>query len=647
MASRQFHFTESLGESTTTVAGVDGGSDKCTLTFTPDADATYAIFCSAVVSSDSATADRFVGIDIWEDSTLKYGAGFRPKEFTTPQDWGGFFAIVFYTAGSSPSPVSWRMNFYTNASGSTVRIKNARMTAVKLNDTHDHYITNYSDASIASTTSSTLQTWDTLTFTPASTGDYLIIGFGCILPDDNGGRTKISLYDGTTDYGAFDSYHPDNEGGLTACFIKRFNALSGSKSYSIRFASPDNAMWVGLMGAGILALRIDGFENVWEADSYTVASGTPTTYTDRLALSFTPAKAVKHLVFGAASFRIGSTTVSGYVQAILDNPSTTFCEIIHEGQNAAGYNTTPAFAAVVNLVASAANLKWQTKTESGTNTHYIDGQSLVVLQLETSASITGSLNAAIQRALSISAGANAAVAATRTAGLGADSATVALRTAGLAADGAAMALQTAAAQLASAIQAGRGGTLAADAALLQVANATAALEAAIAVGLDRQAALDVLVAAAAATDCALLADAAISAGRENFAAIDAAVQAARTATAVLDTAVRAGRLATGVLDSALAAAAAAVFAADAAVRAERAATAALSSAVLAGLAASLALDAMIGSVAAPLPPVLTLAGHLAEAASLRGERRTTTAFDARYSPLVRLAGGIGETDGEP
>lgn len=603
MPARQYYSSEALAETTTAAQGGAGGSDKLTLTFTPDANASYAIFCSAQASSDSATADYYVGIDIWEGATgsgtLKYGAGMRPKEFSSPQDTFGFFCCVAYTAPSLPSPSTWTMNYHAS-NGQTVRIKNARMVAIKLDPTHDFINYDYSDSSIAFTTSNAWADGLTLNFTPASSGDYLILAFGCMLPDVNNGRHAWRMNDGANNYGGWDVYNPDDNGGWTGCILRRYNGLSGSKTFKVQFQSPDGSTFVALMGATILALRIDQFEAVYESDSFTAATGNSTGYTDRLTLNFTPSAAVAHLAIATCAFRMQSTTVSGYGQAVLSNPSLSQ-EYTWEGVNTAGYNTTPGFAAVFTPSVAASSLKWQTRTETGTSNHTIDGQGLAVIQLAAVRTVTGSLSAAVQRALSASLGAAGAVQAARTGHAQLDAAVQTARTAQSGLDAA----------IRRALTTGLG----APAAVQQAAQATAALDAAIRRLTTLSLGADARIIAVGPHEAVLACDVAIRTARSMIAQLDAAVAIARQAG----------------------------FAGDAAVAALRQSVILLSGAVQGGLGASSALDALIGVVVMPSPRI-ALSGRRDGAVPLGGGRETRAALrGVRRPPAVSLAGKRDDT----
>lgn len=674
MANRQYYSAESLGESTTTNTGAGGGSDKLTLTFTPDAGATYAIFCSAQASSDGTTADYFVAIDIWEGTpgspydALKFGAGMRPHEFSSPQDYFGFFACVAYTEPGSPASKTWTMNFYAS-NGQTVRIKNARMIAIRLDDTHDHIEANYSDSSIGGTTSSSWSDGLTLNFTPASTGDYLILAFGCMLPDVNGGRHAWRLNDGANNYGGWQVYNPDDNGGWTGCIARKYASLSGSSTFKVQFQSPDNSTWVGLMGATILALRLDQFPNVYESDSFTVASGTPTTYTDRLTLNFTPAAAVAHLAIATCAFRIGSTTVSGYAKAVLSNPSLSQ-EYTWEGQNTAGYNTTFGFAAIVTPSVASSSFKFQTRSESGTNTHYIDGQALALIQLEAPATVTvsASLGAAVQKALSASVGAAGAVQKINTATAGAAGALQTLRTltadAGgalaiaaaetVAAAGAVQAGLTATAGAGGAVQALR--TLGTDAGGAVAIPRTGTIGAAGAAQALISAQTDLDIAVLRAVTIGLGASSAVQQARTVAAGLDTAAQALITATvganaliaapgasaviADCDAAVQAARAATASLDAAVAVVLQATFGTDAAVLASRTLTAAVQAAVQASRLVASSADGAAAAVRAAALSIAAavstgLVGTIGADAVLR-----VSGFAPGVVPTTALAGAI-------
>ena len=102
MATRQAFYQESLGESSTTN---QDWVDKCTLTFTPDANSTYWILASWSHTSDAtASGDRSQTQLYSVEFAVAFNIGeMRPHELTTPQDYINAFALGTLMFGASPA----------------------------------------------------------------------------------------------------------------------------------------------------------------------------------------------------------------------------------------------------------------------------------------------------------------------------------------------------------------------------------------------------------------------------------------------------------------------------------------------------------------------------------------------------------------
>ena len=383
MAARQYYSAESLGESTAT----NTYTAKCVLTFTPDANADYFIIASAQGSHDTTTGSVRVIIELEDpgNNTL-WGCELKPQEYTTPKDWMSFFALGKYSAGASPTAITHRILFLSSTA-TTARIKNARLIAIKAS-ADDKFASNVNEASVAT---SAWSTHTTLTFTPASQGDYLVIGAAAIACDTAGGRVGARLNHATagTTYGGRDCYVKSDYERRVFAVSPKINLSAVSNTFTLQYHSPDNSTGVTCAYSAILALRLDGFEAAYTNQDFSASpiNTGQTGYQDALTVSATPA-AVAHLIVGTSHQRIASNTISQYQQLIADNPSTTFSEYTQEGVNANSYYGL-GLAAITTPAASAANWKWQYKCEAS-STAYAADLAIAVLQLEAgSTTFTG------------------------------------------------------------------------------------------------------------------------------------------------------------------------------------------------------------------------------------------------------------------
>jgi hypothetical protein len=162
MATRTTYYAESLAESTTQLI-----TDvlKVSLDFTPETDARYVILASWMLRSDNeayyAWARTYVAGDIV--GLHEY----RPKD-GTDYITGGFQKIVDY--GNSPGEINISVYFTISNVLGNAYIKNAKIFVLKL-DAADKYA---EDDTGYDTYETDYQDQTTLTFTPATQGEYSI-----------------------------------------------------------------------------------------------------------------------------------------------------------------------------------------------------------------------------------------------------------------------------------------------------------------------------------------------------------------------------------------------------------------------------------------------------------------------------------------
>jgi hypothetical protein len=103
----------------------------------------------------------------------------RAQETSSPQDWFGVFCVHKSAFGASPGQQDYIVSINSSQAGDTTKIKDIRFLAIKA-DAADKYASQDASASTASTSYTTRAT---LTFTPASTGDYLLISSAVLTND--------------------------------------------------------------------------------------------------------------------------------------------------------------------------------------------------------------------------------------------------------------------------------------------------------------------------------------------------------------------------------------------------------------------------------------------------------------------------------
>lgn len=366
--ARQTYTVESLGESSTTSTS---NTTKATLTFTPDASSTYWLFASAEINCASTTDDHRVraAFAVSGGAALQDWAA-ASKEASTPIDYVPVFTIAQFAEGASPASRSFIITFNSFTAGDSSHIRNARITAIKANA---------ADAiaevtGLGNTSSTTYQTMATLTFTPGSTGDYLIIANAVRGMDTNttAGRTRLNHTAGTT-YGDMVWYVDDDFDSLSWSAIAKIN-LTGSNTFQLQMRS-ESGTPTYIQYARVLALRLDVFANNYFTSTYAPQDGSNASYATEASLTQTPEN-TEHVIIAAGSWNTASTSVSGYLQ--FTDGTTVFDEGIREGPATTAYlHSGSCYRAT--LPASSITWSWQSKYESSITVN-VAGMAIAVLQ---------------------------------------------------------------------------------------------------------------------------------------------------------------------------------------------------------------------------------------------------------------------------
>lgn len=160
------------------------------------------------------------------------------------------------------------------------KARNGRIILLKLG-ADDKFV---EDVALQTNSSASPADGATLNFTPGSSGDYLVIGYGQV-----GGaitaKPVVNLSDGVNaspdmrvPLAGSGERHPVFRAWLRA-------GLSGAQSLSFQFST--NGAQASLWGARVVALRMDGFSHVFVEALAGDDSGTDSTFTDGLTLTRT------------------------------------------------------------------------------------------------------------------------------------------------------------------------------------------------------------------------------------------------------------------------------------------------------------------------------------------------------------------------
>ena len=372
MPPRQSFYLESLAEASTnsTTAQV-----KATLTFTPDADATYWLIASAAFVCTAAAGRASIAVhhvDVALDLLLQGG---QVKESSSPLDWIPCFGIARLSFGSAPGEQAIEIRYASESDRDTTKIRDARVLVIKA-DAADQFAASDDEGQ---TTSTSWQDKTTLTFTPEAAGDYLVIGNAAMAMDANNTamRGRLNHTTASVTYGGRIWYARDAWWFQPFAVMEKLTLGVLSQTFKLQFRSNSGTLCY-YRDARILALRLSAFEGHAFISNQGVQNTTAASDTDVLTLTQTPAVAA-HAIIAIGSFNTASTTVSGYLNFAKDGANQT--EFVREGVNAAAY----LHAGVVQrqtLVPGSASWTWRARAETAGITVNVANLAIAVLQLE-------------------------------------------------------------------------------------------------------------------------------------------------------------------------------------------------------------------------------------------------------------------------
>jgi hypothetical protein len=255
---------------------------------------------------------------------------YRVKDTT---DWYPFCGLKRMTLVENTNYVI-AIQYCTSNSGATASVRNARIVVFNLQS-------EYAESEALSTTGNT--SWEdkvTLTFTPPTDSDYLIIGAANYRGSQTNRDTKIRLIQDDT------TVHTDNLGrpgsGTTNEYYtfgvaRKVTLNATSHNFKIQYCISATPAIAGVNYAHLVAIRLDQFEANYyaesEAESSPPAGGT---WYDKVVNTYT-AENHDYLIMGSISYRAGSTTSS--VGLDFQTDATSRQSVLTEGRDAGSYES--------------------------------------------------------------------------------------------------------------------------------------------------------------------------------------------------------------------------------------------------------------------------------------------------------------------
>jgi hypothetical protein len=302
-SSYDFKYAESLGESSWNTD--TNYQDKVVLTFTPSVSADYIVIATAEVqgnciSPPDVKARLYIGTSTYQELI------YRIKDTT---DWYPFCALKRVNLPASSQTL--KIQYAISATTATAKIRNARLCVFSLSS---HYAE--SEAESSWNTDTSWQDKVALTFTPSTSGDYLIIATANL----GGSSTQYStlvqfLKDGIVQAGPTRETSA-SEARYTFGVMRKINLDATSHEFKIQYKTEHTLNTAYISYAHIVAIRLDQFSNNYYAESEGESGpASSNTWYDKVTNTYT-AEAADHLIIGSILYKAGSTYSSVGVRLV-------------------------------------------------------------------------------------------------------------------------------------------------------------------------------------------------------------------------------------------------------------------------------------------------------------------------------------------
>lgn len=316
-------------ESTTEQTGSGGGATNndvlsgAEVFGTPTASSDYLWFWSQDLFTGSTGIRGFTDIHLNGSSIFTTRPRWLPNTNEEYSSMGGMFRTQ---AWASPSPIRVSLRMDTENPGS-VNLRNSRLSYVRMG-ADDEYT-----ESIArqTTTSATAQTMATLSFTPPSSGDYIIIAsFNIDLVNASNVRYSVELTDEAGNTTTEVEMRPlDNTSREPMMLILPCTGLSGAKNFKLKIReSGSGSTTIGISEIRMAAIRNSRFASVNSILLTSASQSTSTTFND--ALTHTVSPSGDHLLLACWAIGMDSTSIPGGARLLDD--ADTVNECLREGQ---------------------------------------------------------------------------------------------------------------------------------------------------------------------------------------------------------------------------------------------------------------------------------------------------------------------------
>lgn len=380
--ARIYYTTSSTALSSFT--GNTNYNEKVSLTFTPNANKTYAIFWSAVVSGSSITNFNNVRLQ----KTTGTAATFQQFEIDRDDliEEMSVTDFALYTAPASPIQESFAVEGRTSVGTDTIFLSDTHITALEL--TVDDIFT-----SASASTSTDSNTYSSVNSIEVGAGDWYVLASAGVNVNTatigSRGLIGVRIHDGTNTYMEHDSWYSENAANWTPYWGIASVSPASTTTYNLQFRD-NSAGTTSLRYRKLLALKKSGFYESFYAVDETLTTN-QTVEASKLTLAATPTLAANTLVLSTWAIEPpGEISTQGVSNLTKDGTSvfTTAGEILIEGQSL--YDLfQEGYASVYNLPTTA--ISWALRYRSTSGAFSIGMKNAAILMLSLDGEVTSNV----------------------------------------------------------------------------------------------------------------------------------------------------------------------------------------------------------------------------------------------------------------
>lgn len=294
----EIRYQESLSASSTASTTYQ---DKISISFTPQITSNFTIIATAEVQGSSTSYRARAQLAV--NSSTYQELVYRVKDMT---DWYPFCGLKQLTLNGGTN-YNFKVQFCTSNAAGTAYIRNARLLVLSL-------ASEYAESEGLSTSGSTnWQEKATLSLTPATSDDYLLIATANYRGSSTNRDTKIRLIEDDTIVHADTIGRPGADttsSYYTFAVMRRISLDTSTHSFKLQYCSSATPAIAGINYAHIAAIKLSQFDsnNYAEDENESIPAASNTWY-DKIVNSYTASNG-EYITLGSILYKSGSTSNS-------------------------------------------------------------------------------------------------------------------------------------------------------------------------------------------------------------------------------------------------------------------------------------------------------------------------------------------------